>query len=325
MSPPDREPVVLVSAADDRYVQPLAVMLHSALNNLSSPGTSVVYILDGGITPAHKHDLVRSCSSLGAAMHWLPVTAPPLSGLPLWGRMPVATYYKLLIGDLIPASVSKAIWLDCDLVVLSDLQRLWNTDMAGRHALAAQDVVVPLVSSRNGVGSYRQLGIPSDAPYFNAGVMVVNLELWRRDRIPDRVLEYLRRHRDTVVFWDQEGLNAVLAGKWGALDPRWNYNVAVRGARLRGVHHDADEPWIVHFTGKLKPWIYPRRDAFHALYFRYLDLTVWAGYRPKRSLTGRMVELYERSGLRHVLYPGEEWAVRLVRARTRKYASEVLR
>lgn len=296
-------------------------MLQSALTNLSSPGTSVVYILDGGITPAHKRELVGSCSLLGTALHWLPVEERSLTGLPLWGRMPVATYYKLLVPELVPAAVAKAIWLDCDLVVNGDLRRLWNTDMAGHHALAVQDVVVPLVSSRNGVAPYRQLGIAADTPYFNAGVMVVNLELWRRDDVPQLVLEYLRRHRELVMFWDQEGLNAVLASKWGALDPRWNHSASVRGARAR--FQNSSDPWIVHFTGHLKPWVYPGHDASHALYFRYLDQTAWAGYRPRRGLGGRMVELYEDSGLRNLLYPAEDLAIRFLRACTRKYAPEV--
>jgi lipopolysaccharide biosynthesis glycosyltransferase len=245
--------------------------------------------------------------------------------------MPVATYYKLSIPELLPPSVRKAIWLDCDLVVATDLAPLWDTGLEGRHALAVQDQAVPFVSSLNGVACHQQLGIASDAPYFNAGVMVVDLDLWRRDEIPRRVVEYLRQHRHTVVFWDQEGLNAILANRWGVLDPRWNYNPYARDARLRprhpagGASPSLNNPWIIHFTGNLKPWTYPRRDFAHDMYFRYLDRTAWAGWRPKRSLRGMMVEMYEGSGLRDALYPGEEWIIRLLRAFTRRYASEATR
>ena len=61
------------------------------------------------------------------------------------------------------------------------------------------------------------------------------------------------------MFWDQEALNAVLAGKWGALDPRWNRIANPRGA-LPGEGQDG--AWIYHFAGNVKPWAYPDGRSF---------------------------------------------------------------
>jgi lipopolysaccharide biosynthesis glycosyltransferase len=328
MSPPHHQPLVIACGADDQYVQPLAVMLESALTNLSSDRGVDLYIIDGGIEPSHKRDLVSSWNRNSVSLHWLSPRESSFSGLPLWGRMPIATYYKLLIPEMLPATVHKAIWLDCDLVVTADLAWLWDNDLGGRHALAVQDPAVPFVSSRNGVADHEQLGIAREAKYFNAGVMLVDLDLWRQDHIPARVIEYLRVHRDSVVFWDQEGLNAVLAGNWGELDPRWNYSANIRRRRTRagngGVSkkEPSNEPWIIHFTGNLKPWVYPGSSKSDAIYFRYLDATAWAGWRPKRTLSRTVLELYGSSGLRDVLYPGEEWLMRLLRTLTRRYAAD---
>jgi lipopolysaccharide biosynthesis glycosyltransferase len=325
MNHPHRQPIVIVCGADDQYVQPLAVMLKSALANLSRERTVNLYIIDGGIQPDHKQSLLRSWSRRNGFVRWLLPSESSFTGLPLWGRMPVSTYYKLLITELLPPAVKKAIWLDCDLVVLGDLAQLWDMDLAERHALAVQDPAVPFVSSRDGIAHYQELGLPKDAKYFNAGVMVVNLDLWRRDDIPGRVLDYLRRYDGRVVFLDQEGLNAVLAGKWGELDDRWNHTTSVSERfRDEGRTRDAakqNHPWIVHFTGNLKPWFYPGHDAAHTLYFRYLDLTAWAGWRPKRSLSGLVLGTYESSGLRHLLYPTEVLGMRLLRSLTRRHAS----
>jgi lipopolysaccharide biosynthesis glycosyltransferase len=328
MTTPDQNPVVIACATDDRYVQPLAVMLQSVLTNLSVSRTIDVYVIDGGIEPGNKRDLVKLWDPDRGTVNWLPAKASQFSGLPLWGRMPVATYYKLLITELLPPALSKTIWLDCDLVVTGDLAELWDMDLAGRHALAVQDPGVPFVSSRDGVACHQQLGLAKHAKYFNAGVMVVNLDLWRSDDIPGRVMEYLRTYGDSVVFWDQEGLNAVLAEKWGELDPRWNHTTSVRSLRLRNNGRPEQQavtpstPWIVHFTGNLKPWYYPGNDTSHALYFRYLDLTAWAGWRPHRSLRSVILGIYESSGLRSVLYPAEKLGMRLLRSLTRRTASD---
>ena len=324
MLTPRTGPVVIACGADDRYVQPLGVMLCSVLANLRAGQDVAIYVLDGGISAAGKARLLECWSGSRVTPHWLPVEDSRFSGLPLWGRMPVSTYLKLLVPDLLPGHVERAIWLDCDLVALGDLSRLWESASEGRHLLAVQDQVVPFVSSRDGVAGYRELGLPGEAKYFNAGVMVIDLALWRRDDIPGRVLEHLRRYRERVVFWDQEGLNAVLAGRWAELDARWNYNVSAglhRRRRTPGTSPDG-QPWVVHFTGNLKPWVYEGGNPHHARYFEYLDRTPWAGWRPAPTLRGRLAALYERSGLRSLLYPAEAWAMHLFRAATRRYAPD---
>ena len=60
-----------------------------------------------------------------------------------------------------------------------------------------------------------------------------------------------------MSFWDQEGLNAVLSGEWGELDPAWNWSVNV--GRVDGDRVTNGAAKIVHFNGNLKPWTYDRR------------------------------------------------------------------
>lgn len=320
----DTEPVVVVCAADANYVRPMAVMLQSVLVNLNPNRLAVIYILDGGIATSDKKKMEGALDFTRLKIHWVPLKDSLFSGVPIWGRMPVSTYYKLAIDQALPAAVRKAIWLDCDLLVVNDLGRLWDIGLAGHPLLAVQDALVPFVSSRCGIANYERIGLPPDAKYFNAGVMVVDLDLWRRNEVTREVIEYIREFREDLYFWDQEGLNAVLAGKWGQLDPRWNYNACIP-ERIRFSHNRTEtigpsqEPWIIHFAGNLKPWLYPSRDVYKRLYFRYLDMTDWAGWRPKTTIVGSMVRTYESSGLRSVLYPLEQVGMRIIRASSRRY------
>jgi lipopolysaccharide biosynthesis glycosyltransferase len=147
--------------------------------------------------------------------------------------------------------------------------------------------------------------------------MVMNLQRWRDDDVTGQAVEFLRRFRHAVYFWDQEALNAVLAQNWGELDPRWNANAGLPPARASAV--DADDPWIVHFAGRLKPWAYPSHEPARMLYYRYLDMTVWAGCRPRASWFGQLLAMYETSAVRRALLPTERWALRLQRAVSRRY------
>lgn len=318
----DSTPIQIACGADAEYVKPMATMLQSMLANVG-PGRSVlVHVLDGGITDAEKALIEDSCRGGPGSIRWVPANDSRFPGVPLWGRMSVSTYYKLLLTERLPADLHKVIWLDCDLVVLDDVGRLWDENLAGHHALAAQDAVVPLVSSRSGVAGWKELGLPADASYFNAGVMSIDLALWRRDRVCERALEYVRRHSDRVYFWDQEGLNAVLAGLWGLLDARWNHNVSVPAGATPSAADAGRDPWIVHFAGSLKPWRFVVRNTPHELYFKYLDMTPWKGWRPPPTPFAWLIGFYERIGIRRMLAPLEVWWMRVMRAVTKRSQGE---
>lgn len=299
--------VVIACAADERFIRPLAVMLRSVLVHVGPDRRPVVYILQDGIEEADRVRVVSGWEHRGS-VEWLRPGLEEFGELPLWGRMPVTTYYKLALPKLLPGSVGKVIWLDCDLIVNRDLGELWDLPLNGHPVLAAQDATVPLVSSRFGVSGFQELGIPRDAKYFNAGVMVVDLASWRRERIVPRTIAYLKEHGKAVFFWDQEGLNAVLAGRWGELDSRWNQSAT---APMTG------EAWIVHFTGSLKPWRYVAADPHCESYFRYLDMTAWSGWRPKSTVRSRALGLYAGSPWRRYLRPAERWRMQLARRLTR--------
>ena len=183
-------PVVIACAADGRYALPLAVMLRSLEIHLD-PGRRVeAHVIDDGLTPADKTRVADSLRGR-VSLHWVHAVASPFAGLPTWGRMPLTTYQRLTLGRWLPADVGKALWLDCDLLILGDIAVLWETEMAGRHVMAAQDPRIPCVSSRFGVGAHGELGLDPFAPYFNAGVMLVDVARWRADDLAGRAIRYL--------------------------------------------------------------------------------------------------------------------------------------
>ena len=311
----DQSPVV-VCAADDRFAMPLAVMGRSLLDRLP-PGVEVtLYVIDGGIRARNKgrvlaswEDHLRSTQTPPRLrVEWLRPAPARLERMKVSGHVAMPTYYRLLIADLLPPEISKALYLDCDIVVESSIADVWRTDVS-RYALAAvQDMIVPTVSAPWGLGDYRELGLPADGKYFNAGVMLLNLERWRRERIAEAVIDYVDRNHQRIRFWDQDGLNAVLAGKWLELPLSWNLTILTRDfPPLDQVPCGREEyeeliraPRITHFLSSTKPWHagceHPRRDAF----FAALDRTAWAGWRPSaaRELWQRIKRAPERLGIR---------------------------
>jgi lipopolysaccharide biosynthesis glycosyltransferase len=220
--------------------------------------------------------------------------------------MPLTTYRKLTVAEWTPAELYRVIWLDCDLLMLEDISNLWRTELGDQLAWAVQDPRVPLASSRFGVAGWRELGIAAEAKYFNAGVMVIDLAGWREHGVCGRALEYLREYRDRVYFWDQEALNAVLSGRWGQLDPRWNRHPSLERVPGQG-SAAAGPPGVAHFSGHLKPWNLSLGSASRRLYQDYLGRTAWSDWVPPNRWRDRVLAWYEGSRLRRLLYPAERW------------------
>ena len=302
--PLDDSRIAVVCAADDNYAMPLAVTLRSALEHLAPNWRLSVFIIDGGLQPSNQLRLRKSLPPQKCDIHWLPppdallgdiqvLTDFTVENIPLVGtvsatqHLSIATYYRLLIADLLPKEINKVIYLDSDLVVLKDLGQLWTLDLQEAYLLAAHALLTPYVSSPGALVNFQALGLPPDAKYFQPGVMLINLDKWRADQISTLCLQYLKTHRDCIRWHDSDVLNAVLAGKWGELDPRWNQTPDIylfpawQASPLseQSFNQLLHDPYIVHFASRKKPWRSERALPLEDLWFRYLAMTAWSGRR----------------------------------------------
>lgn len=284
------QPIVLVCAADNNYAMPLAVTVRSALANLGNNQKIALFILDGGITESNKNKIIKSLQSEKIEISWIQPDNTLFANLVLTRHLTPSCYYRLLITEFLPLEFQKAIYLDTDMVVTGDLGEIWNIDIGDDYALAVQDDVEMYISMSDGLINYQQVGLSGDAKYFNSGLIVINLQKWRTDNIGAKVIEYIRQNQEYVRN-DQDGLNAVLTGKWRELHPKWNqmpriydYSSWKNSPFPEDVYQDAlEEPCIIHFTNTPKPWYagvkkectHPKKDLF----FQYLDVTDWSGWR----------------------------------------------
>lgn len=283
--------VNLVTSADNKYVRPLAVMLKSAERNLDAGWGLRVYILDGGISRWNRYKLEKGLDGQRVAVQWVSTKRQSqLDGVPVFGHVSVATYYRILIAELLP-NVEKAIYLDADTVVLDDLSRLWCMDMDAMLIMAVQEGDLTVGSGQEVIPEYETLGIPPVTPLFNGGVFVADLKRWRTAQVSKRILEYLTRNHDQILYWDQDGLNAILWQNVKLLPKRWNYRVdcshqgsgLASGEELGLIRQNAS---IVHYASATKPWDYYAIHPAQVLFYQYLDSTAWAGWRPRMPWRG---------------------------------------
>jgi lipopolysaccharide biosynthesis glycosyltransferase len=296
--------VAVVLAADDRFSRPLAVTVRSIVSQLSDGRALDMYLCDMGITPENRamidsaagHDQVRVewISSLSKEVEYLPTAVTHISR---------AAYARLFIPSVLPPETEKVLYLDSDLIVRRCVASLFDSPVGDFAAMGVPDAGSPFVSSLYGVPYWARYGRRADDVNFNSGVLLMNLPVWREEDVRGAAIKYLTdgRHRFLV---DQESINAVLPGRIGHLDPRWNQQTEHFLERFQATLPYGEEelrvlledPWIVHFTTSVKPWHYESDHPFRAEWFSHLDQTPYRGWRPKRSqyVAGRAAKLLRR-------------------------------
>jgi lipopolysaccharide biosynthesis glycosyltransferase len=268
-------------------------------------------MLDGGISKRSKARLLRSWQSPGVDVRWLKPDLDAVRDLPISHWITQATYLRLLSAEILPPDVNKAIFLDADAIVVRNLEELWSVPLEGNYCAAVQEVFCPVLDPAEvyshplysmttpntdplPIPNYRELGLAADAPYFNAGIMLINVKRWREEGVARRALECLRDNAAHVRFWDQYALNVVFSGQWKIIDPRWNQNTYVfqlpswelSHYTAQELHELKHNPWIVHFNFLPKPWDLNCDHPFCDLFFNHLDHTRWRRWRPRPPRIG---------------------------------------
>jgi lipopolysaccharide biosynthesis glycosyltransferase len=187
-----------------------------------------------------------------------------------------AAYIRLFLTEFLDPSIRRILYLDGDLIVRKDIQELWETDLKGAF--------VGVVPEPRSIPEGSE---PSVYPYFNSGVMVVDVDRWRKENVLPPFLEHVKNNPGRLPHHDQDVLNHVFAGKVRLMDYRWNFqsrwasmepeSFAMNSETFRRVRRS---PYIVHFATKYKPWIYEYEPHYKKLYYQALALTPWRGWTP---------------------------------------------
>lgn len=299
----------VVVATDEAFGPTTAAMVSSLTAAAESGRALDLYVLDGGLKPSTADRLSRALERIASReqrrkvdLHAV-ILSPDLSavaGLDVHSHISSSAYLRLLIPDLLPATVQRALYLDSDVVVRRDIGELFQLDLGGAPAAAAPNVTKPTIGTN--MRAYAKRGLDPTATYINSGVIIFDLACWRTEQLGAAVMDDLQKHQHLYQFWDQCGLNAVLQNRWASLPLTWNVQAG------SPVTHSSPpmlrDISVLHFTGRHKPWkpsylsAFGRAPAYVAYRREWLrdlrrsgwyDPVGWAGWR--LGLTAREARL----------------------------------
>lgn len=244
-------------SCDDNYSPYLAVTLRSLIDSSNPDVDYDIYVLETNMSEKNK-EILKRMEKPNIKINYVNITnklnkiGKKLDDVRDYYTQTI--FYRLFIAGLFP-KLHKAIYLDCDIVVLDDLVELFNTDLQGNVLGCAIDEIV---ANNKDFQYYVRDAIDVEPEnYFNSGVLVIDLDLFRQMKIEEIFVTMVNEYSFKSVAPDQDFLNYVCRDCHYVIGEEWN-----RMPIDNGYNGDIR---IIHYNMFMKPWHY--QDILYSEYF----------------------------------------------------------
>jgi lipopolysaccharide biosynthesis glycosyltransferase len=254
----------LAIAFDQNYLKPFYALITSVF--LNNPNRRfVVHSIISGISQQEIDRISFFCKKYNSEFRTYSIDFNQTNKFVLTNKWTPAVYYRLYFPSLVDQDIDRLLYLDTDIIVLNDLWTLFESDLCGKPVGAVYD---------NYVQNQEDIGIYGEGNYFNSGVLLIDLKLWREQEISEKAIVFLGKYPEKIKFVDQDALNAVLVNNWCSLD--WKYNVIYsrlpQGVGIKELEKFIQDKVIIHFTLQ-RPWFKLCKNRLRFLYRKYLLLS----------------------------------------------------
>jgi lipopolysaccharide biosynthesis glycosyltransferase len=274
------QPINILCCTDEKYAPFYGIMLTSLFDN-NKEEFFEIFVLTAGLKEETTQDLQTLVDANHSKLTVIIIDESRLKNCPIreGDHVTLATYYRLLTPVLLP-DVERIIYLDGDIIINKSLKPLWNTNLEDKALAAIID------EDYNGEERHKRLYIPQQIPYFNAGVLLINLKYWREHDVISRCMKCIENMADKLLFHDQDTLNVVLHNEIKLLPLTYNFQ---RGFIDYAFYNNYDskyqeeingvkyKPTVIHYTGYSKPWHEGCRHPYTSYFLYYWKKSFWHG------------------------------------------------
>lgn len=237
---------LLISICES-FLTPAKVMLYSLTRYHDDVD---IYLLYSSLTEEKIRDLelflIKKCN---ARLH--PVCASGFfTNVPLSSRYnKPELYYRLLAPYLLPAELDRVLYLDADIIINGSLEEFYNQSFDGNYAAVVKDRFDDLEKV---VLLKTKLGLKKEDAYFNSGVMLFHLGLFRENIKLENIMALIEEKREALQYFDQDVLNCLLKEHKKLCGDEYNTQTypfdqcSLSDMEASGV--------VIHYTGIPKPW-----------------------------------------------------------------------
>lgn len=301
--------IPIVFAINNDYVKQLTVTVISILKNSSIENNFIFYIISADISDENKN-IIKSLNYLNNNIEFIFICGKSIlekvdlenymRRMENYNYISIETYFRFFIADLIPQH-NKILYLDADLIVMDDLQKLYNFNIDNYIMGVVQDMNMEVLmktdykisSGLNFRQYFMNILKKQNLKYFNAGVLLLNLKKWRENNVLNELLKFCEEN-NPLEYQDQDALNAVLENNVIYLDSRYNlfkdfdFYISHQNDknRIKELKKCFKNPGIIHYIGENKPWVYKEK-----FWYSYEKIKEWWRYYRISPLYDRKNEL----------------------------------
>jgi lipopolysaccharide biosynthesis glycosyltransferase len=283
----------ILYASNDGYAPHLAASMYSLLENNRQLPHLTIHILSVKMSRECQKKLEKVAAGFGRSFDVIEMGD-------LFERFPyevdtrgfdISAMARIFAPDVLCEEVGRCLYLDCDTIVTGSIKELYEVSLG--ECLAAM-VMEPTVYQ----SMKETIGMGQHDAYFNSGVILMDLEGWRRQQTVKKMLDFYGEHSGSLFACDQDTINGVLKGKIKPLSPRYNFFTNYRYfhyktlvSQCRAYEQTGKEdfcqakkkPVIIHYLGDERPWIYGNHNYYRKAYLHYLGKTPWKGMEPVKG------------------------------------------
>ncbi|XXQ67391.1 glycosyltransferase family 8 protein [Neisseriaceae bacterium B1] len=252
------------------YIKYIGVAIFSILKNNPNK-VFKFHILTEMVTDDDKnrlYELRKYSDKFGLSIHYL--ITDYFDNLYTYGHFSSATYYRFALPSILKNQAHTVLYLDADVLCTGKLDNLLELNIDKYIAAAHNDY-----SELGHAYELETFGFPKTCVYFNAGVMLINIDNWHSHDIDTKIQEKLLEIGDNkLTYLDQDVLNIVLANQVFYLSERYNWR-HIRNKR-KILDENSIDICIVHYSGYVKPW---HTQGFNRTYHTYYSQSPWANFQ----------------------------------------------
>ncbi len=271
---------------DNNYVVYCGISILSLLYNNKDIDSIIIYILSNDISDENKDKLTSLVEAYGREIVFIEIAKfyEKINFDYSTAGFNSIVLARLFMAEYIPQKVNKIVYLDCDVIVNGDVSELDEYNLEGKYRAAVPELYMP-------VDKKLSLGLGKDETYYNAGILVINLELWRTHSLHNKFMSFYKEKKGQLPYNDQDIINYCCKGYILPLAQKYNMNPNLpffprwfmirlqpgyKTTTVEEYRDMIDNPCIVHYLGDERPWIRGNHNYYRSLYEKYKALSPWA-------------------------------------------------
>lgn len=265
-------PYYIVIVSDESYTQHAAVMLCS-LFETNPDKIFAIYFFTIDISKEGQQHLSQLCEKYKSTISFIVCPIEKISDLPI-GQWNIIMYLKLFMPQLLPTSIERCLFLDVDMIINSDIAKLYHTDLSNNVIAATEDIP-------DCIKHKQRIGLQQDDLYINSGVMVCDLSKWRIMEQKQPIFDFthtiaskILNEQDVIALYFKNNIKT-LPIRWNMVTFYYMRKPKIFNKYLPQLKEAKRNPGIIHFACPIKPWFRDCNHPFGYTYRRYLEHTPW--------------------------------------------------